>query len=231
MQKFYFTPDAIDGVKIQLVRKVDIVDPETAQVTPGTIPVKILDKSNGFLGVFPKNTKLQLKLQVEGEHECYILDQKTLEKISKRVEVTGEYIKNFTVTAFEDRFTAKVTIAAWPANMVCLEISGHTYNIGLVNQNGRFFFVIEEYLPSPENLPEGMVIWFSLLRGIGAVTCKPMFDARIHWSNLRFNRHDGLRLLKTGDLLEWETEDVVDLGGDTSFRYEIKHCVNLSASK
>ena len=231
MHNFFFTPDAIPGVTIKILKRIDTVDPKTAEIKPDFLPIKILDNTNGFLGVFPKGTELRLKLEVEGKHECFVLDSRTKEKIAKRADAPGKYTKYFTINSYREMHTEKTMIAAWPSNMLCLEVPGHTYNIGLVNQNGRFFFVIEEYLPSPENLPEGMVIWFSLLRGVGAVAYKPMFDARVHWSNLRFNRHDGLRMLRTGDLLEWKKDDVIDLGGDTSFRFEIKHCVNLSASK
>lgn len=209
MQKFLFSPTAIPNVCIS------IFDQSGSIITP--------DESNGFLGVFRHGTKIALHLVVKGEHNCFTLNPQGLQKVPKAKNELG-YTKNFTVECS----TGTGQIARWPANMVCLETPGHTYNIGLANQNGRLFFVIEEYSPSPENLPEGMVVSFSLLRGVGTVAFKAGFDARLHWKAIPFNRHLGLRIMQTGDLLEWEKDDLVDLGGDTSFRYEIKKCINLS---
>jgi hypothetical protein len=189
----------------------------------------ITPAENGFIGVFKHGTKLNIFLSVEGEHSCYTLNPKDLTKIPKRKSESGLYSKSLTI----DTRSGTGQTAPWPSNMVCLDIPGHIYNIGIANQYGRFFFVIEEYLPSPENLPEGMVIAFSLLRGIGSVAyipakgLFPCLDARIHFSAIRISK-DGFRLLQTGDFLEWEPKDLIELGGDTSYRYEIKHAVNLS---
>ena len=207
MQKFLFSPEALPNVSIVLDQSGRIITPE----------------DNGFLGVFRHGTKITLRLKVKGEHNCFTLNPQGLQKVPKAKNELG-YTKNFTI----DCSTGTGQIARWPANMVCLEVPGNTYNIGIANQNGRFFFVIEEYSPSPENLPEGMVVSFSLLRGVGTVALKPGFDARIHWTAVPFNRILGLRLMQTGDFLQWKKEDLVTLGGETTFRYEIKQADNLS---
>jgi len=209
MQKFLFSPKALPNVSI------GIFDQSGRIITP--------DEGNGFLGVFRHGTKIALHLSVKGEHTCFTLNPQGLQKIPKAKNELGGYTKNFTI----DCSTGTGQIARWPANMVCLEVPGNTYNIGIANQNGRFFFVVEDS-PSPENLPEGMVVSFSLLRGVGTVAFKPGFDARLHWKAVPFNHHLGLRIMQTGDLLEWEKSDLVDLGGETTFRYEIKKCTNLS---
>ncbi len=227
MHKFLFSLDAIPNVKIELVQKIDEVDPITAEVTPTIREIKIKDQSNGYLGIIPDKTKFQIRLEVEGEHQCFTLEPKTKDRVPKKQEATGKYIKNFSV----DASNGFPMIAAWPANMICLEVTGHIYNIGIANQNGRFFFVIEEYLPSPENLPLGMVISFSLLRGLGSVAYKPGFDAKVHWKNIPFDKRFGLRLVQTGDILEWNDEDIVLPDSDTTYRYEVKKCTNLSMPK
>lgn len=181
----------------------------------------ITPADNGFIGVLKDGTELNIRIKVEGDHVCYTLDQKNKEKrIPKAKNTDGSYTKKLTVTNGQ--------IARWPSNMVCLEVPGHTYNIGIANQNGRYFFVIEEYFPSDEYLAEGMVVWFSILHGIGSVAYKPLFDARIYWKSLRFNSKRGIRVAESYDLLTFDEKDVVPLDGDTSFRYEIKKAVNLS---
>lgn len=213
MHKFTFTPAGIENVSIKLVNQTT-----GRELHPAT---------NGFLGSFPHGTKITIVIKPECDHSCFTLNPQGLERVPKSREKDGSYQKHFTV----DASTGTGQIARWPSNMVCFEIPGHTYNVGLANQNGRFFFVIEEYLPSPESLPEGMVVSFSLLRGIGTVAYKPGFDARIHWKAVPFDKKIGLRLMQTGDLLEWNQEDLVSLGGDTTFRFEIKKAVNLSQPK
>lgn len=207
MNKFLFSLTAIPNTSI-------ILNDQYGQI--------ITPADNGYIGVLKDGTELNIRLKVEGDHTCYTLDQNNKElRIPKAKNPDGRsYTKKLTVT--------KGQIARWPSNMVCLEVPGHTYNIGIVNQNGRYFFVIEEYLPSAENLPEGMVIWFSLLHGIGSVAYKPLFDARIHWKTLRFNQKMGMRVLQSYDLLQFDEKDVVLTNGDTSFRFEIKKAVNLS---
>lgn len=245
MQLFWFSPKDIPGVKIEIIKKIDTVDPETAEVKPGTVPVPILDNDNGYIGVFPHETKLQIRLEVEGKHECYVLEPNTLKKTVKAQDAPGKYSKNFTVSIYQDKFLdehglyynkrnrekysgIEGIVAQWPSNMVCLEIPGHTYNIGLTSQNGRIFFVIEEYQPSPMNLPQGMVVAYSLLRGGGTVAYEQYFDARVNWRNVPVDKRKGLRFMQTGDLLEWEKDDLVSLGCNTTFKYEINRCVNLS---
>ncbi len=206
MNKFLFSISAIPNATIS------IFDQYGQIITPA---------DNGYIGVLKDDTELNIHLKVEGDHTCYTLDQNNKEvRIPKAVNKDGSFTKKLTVT--------KGQIARWPSNMVCLEVPGHTYNIGVFNQNGRFFFVIEEYFSSAENLPEGMVIWFSLLHGIGSVAYKPLFDARIHWKTLRFNQKMGMRFLQSYDLLQFDEKDLILLDGDTSFRYEIKKAVNLS---
>lgn len=221
MQKFHFSTQAIPNTKISIFDQYGQI---------------LRPADNGFLGVFRQGTKLSINIEVAKDvpHSCYTLNPEDLSKVAKAITKSGSYVKNVTIDTFTgENFTVPgekgslsipsqaVKIARWPANMVCLEVPGHTFNIGFANQNGRIFFVIEEYLTTPADLPEGRVVSFSILRGVGVVAYKPGFDARIHWTNVPFNQKDGLRMLQTGDYLVWKEEDIVTLGGDTSFRYEI----------
>ncbi|HSV94560.1 MAG TPA: hypothetical protein VLH94_01080 [Spirochaetia bacterium] len=206
MQKYYFTPDAISGVKIT------IFDQHGQILHPAP--------ENGRLGCYRHGTKITIALKVEGEHQCYTLDHKTLERVPKKVSPVGEYTKNLTV----DCSTGSGQVACWPSNMVCLEMAGQRFNIGLANQDGIFYFVVEEFISTPtEGLPSGTVIGFSLLRGLGVVAYKPLFDARIHWTSLPKDPKTRLRMIKPLTLLELSKEDVVPVNGSSSFRYEIKN--------
>lgn len=224
MNKFLFSLSAIPNTSISIFDQYGQI---------------IRPASNGFLGVLKNGTKLTIHIAVEPEveHYCYTLNPNDItQKVAKKMVSPGNYVKNITVDTNTDEsfivpgndgpVTIKVQmvkIARWPANMVCLEVPGHTYNIGITNQNGRLFFVIEEHLTSPEqDLGEGIVYSFSLLRGTGKVAYKPGFDARVHWKALPLDWRYGLRILHAGQTITWKKEDLVTLGGDTTFRYEIK---------
>lgn len=211
MQNLLFSPFAIPDTHITLFdQSGQIVNP---------------DPTNGYVGCFPDRTKLTIRVKVkEGKaHSCYTIDPSNMAKVPKRNN-EGSYLKNLTV----DCSSGVGQVARWPSNMICLDVEGQTYNIGLANQFGQFFFVIEEYHPDSSDLVEGMVVNFSLLRGVGTVVYKPGFDAKIHYSALKRSKVTGLRMVRTYDLLEWDEKDVVQTDSSTTFRYEIKKAVNLS---
>jgi hypothetical protein len=212
MHEFYFDAKTIPGIKITIEKRGDKIIEE------------IIPKPNGFIGVFSDKTKLAIIVTPEPDikHRVSTLDPKTLGQVLKKN--SDSYTKNFTV----DTSTGEGRVAAWPSNMICVETGERTFNIGIFSQNGRFSFVIEEYLPDPEHLPYGMVIWFSLLRGIGAVSIEDLvFDARVHWSQISKDPQTCLRWAQTGDLLEWQKLENIKKG-KSSFRLEAKVIKNLS---
>jgi hypothetical protein len=184
----------------------------------------------GFIGALTPGTKIALTVEVVGnvEHQCYTLDAH-MNRTPKALAKFG-YTKNLTVIKKESPDgTISSQVAGWPNNMLCLDIHGKTWNIGIVNQNGRYFFVIEEWTPPievNELSPIGMVLSVSLLRGMATIhTGDAIFNARAHWSHWPFRSDKGLRLLNRGEVILFREDKLLSLDSDSSYRYEVTDCV------
>lgn len=178
---------------------------------------------NGWIGCFQKGDKITFTISCTPgmDHKCFTLDQ-SINRGEKKAIGEGVYEKSLTVTINEKSGAGQV--APWPANMLCLEIDGKSYNVGIFIQNGIFYFVIEEYLfPDPDKAYlANQVRWFSLLRGFGSVTSEnSLLDLRIHYSAVP-RQANHLRNLETGDLLIISEIITTDLR--TNFQKEIKAC-------
>jgi len=213
----HFSPSAIPGVNIFIYVNGKMVEPQCGYL----------------LGVLPAGTKIAITIDVLGsaEHQCYTIVSHNSQTVrtAKACSEPGVYVKHLTVTAYQsDDGTRSTRIAGWPNNMFCLDLNGKTWNIGIVNQNGRYFLVIEEYIPSievNELIPIGMVLSSSPLRCWATINIgSTLFNARLHWTNMPFRRDLGLRILNQGEVIKYEKEDVVELDSASSFRYEIKAC-------
>ena len=208
-------------------------------LTPNAIPdVAISITINGHqiqplrgykLGFLMPGDKIAISATVAHgvDHKCYTLNSKV--KITpKAASHPGVYVKNLTVTktSFNLR-TGNTKIAGWPNNMFCLEIAGKTYNIGVFNRHGQYFFaIVEKANPVETNsaLPAGFVTHFDLLRGIARVFTGSIFqEAKLHWSNMPFRNPLGFRAVVPGEILKLEA--LVDTGAEkTSFSQEVKSC-------
>ena len=185
---------------------------------------------DGFLGVLTHNTKIQIILQVAEniEHSCYTLNQNK-ERVAKAVEA-GEgvytYTKKLTVTAYEANGVRSTQISAWPGNWVGIDIDGQSYSVGIIVQNGRYFFIINRRDPQievNELIPEGMVLRMDPLSGIATInTGSELFQAKLHWSQMRVNRRFGFRILEEGDIINLTNYDEILTDGSTSFRSELR---------
>lgn len=210
----HFSPSAIPGVNIFIYVNGKMVEPQCGYL----------------LGVLPAGTKIGITIDVLGsEHQCYTISSHMLHT-PKACSQPGIYVKNLTVTKKESPDgTVTTQVAGWPSNMFCLNLNGKTWNIGIMSQNGRFFFIIEEWLPTimtNELTPIGMVLFSSPLRGTATVyTGCALFDARIHWSHMPFRKELGLRLLNQGEVIKFEKNDLKTLGSESSFRYEVMRCI------
>lgn len=189
----------------------------------------------GFIGVLTPGTKIAITLEVvnsDRAHSCYTLKSVNSQMVHEPKAPTkpGIYVKNLTVVKKESPDGTKTTqVAGWPCNMFCLDIHGKTYNIGIVCQNGRYFFVIEEWVPSievNELIPIGMILSVSLLRGTATIhTGDAIFNARAHWTNWPFRPEKGLRLLHRGEVILFREDNLLSLDSESSYRYEVIDCV------
>ncbi len=160
----------------------------------------------GRLGAFPIGTILTINLSVIADHECFTIDPNDPGKhIAKKDLGTGVYQKKITIVEGNGQGLAP----RWPNNVICLDADDRHFTIGIQQQRGIFYFVVEEYTQTNDQYTRGRVRWFSVLRGIGAVYLNPLEDARIHWSNLP-KREAGLRYVNSGEVLKWCEIDLVD---------------------
>jgi cold shock CspA family protein len=152
-------------------------------------------------------------------HECFILDkddyshQIPLEAIGE-----GVYQRKINISMLE----GAGHVAKWPKNMICLTVAGKRYNVGIADQKGWFYFVVEEPIDDDPNavVEKGQVIWWSPLRGYGAAKKNALMDVRIHWTAIP-KRENGLRYLNSGEKVTWSDADFVPLG-NSSFAGEVK---------
>ena len=212
----YFFPNAIPGVKVSVKVNDQIINP--------------LD---GFIGVLTAGTKITIIVTVdtENKHSCFTIDPHMV-KTAKATTEQGVYKKNLTVM---EKITGKdkdkkitTQVAGWPSNMLCLEIYGHTWNIGIISQNGRYFLVTEKYTPAIEVndlVPTGMVIASSTLRGLATINVdRGIFNARLHWSNMPWRKHLGLRHVAQGEVISFTPKDIISVDASSTFRKEIIRC-------
>lgn len=210
----------------------------TTFLNPKAIPgVNILIHINGqdfipshgyILGVLKAGDKIVIGVEVaEGvDHRCYTIDSKMI-ATPKAAARLGFYLKGLTVTASDRDGVRSTQIAGWPNNMLCLEIHGKTYNIGLFNRSGKYFFaVVEKTNPIETNsaLPVGFVTDFDVLRGVARVfTGSVLQEAKLHWSNMPFRKALGFRAVVAGEVLTLKA--LVGTGAEkTTFSEEIKAC-------
>ena len=180
------------------------------------------------LGVLQVGDKLQLGIEVaEGlDHRCFTLDSKMV-RTDKAPVKAGLYIKNFTVTASRSEKGVRSTqIAGWPNNMICLEFGTRSYNIGIFNQNGRYFFAIvekSEPLMTDAKTPIGTVTRFDVLRGVARIYTGDRFqETRLHWRHMPFRKNLGFRAVCEGEVIKFDPKSLVETGAaKTTFSKEI----------
>jgi cold shock CspA family protein len=176
----------------------------------------------GRLGAFPIGTKLKINILIPDEvHQCYTIDPNDPSKhFAKKSLSDGLYEKNITITEGNGIGLAP----RWPNNILGLDVADRHFTLGINQQYGIFYFVIEEYTEDSVDkiyLP-GEVRWFSALRGFGAVASdNPLFDFKIHWSACP-KRDSGLRFLNSGEKITWDTENITNCGSSSKFLREIK---------
>ncbi|HOX96620.1 MAG TPA: hypothetical protein PLI45_04560 [Candidatus Woesebacteria bacterium] len=168
----------------------------------------------GRLGAFLIGSKLKINLSVIGEHSCFTIDPNNPSKhIAKKTIGEGVYEKNITIIEGESVGLAP----RWPNNIVCLDVADRHFSIGIQQQHGIFYLIVEEYVQTDEEYLPGQVKWFSALRGFGAVaSTNPLFDYNIHCEGCP-KRENGLRYLNSGEQITWKPEDEVDGDGSSTF--------------
>jgi len=205
MIKHYFTLNAVPGLTIWITRNGQEITP---MPTGRFVPFAIGDV-------------IKINISVIGKHLCYTLDGNNYAKHLPKKDVgmgTGIYEKQVTVTS--NNGTGQ--LPRWPNNMLCVDLNDRQFNIGIANQGGICYFVIEEYISEDVFYLPGQVKEFSVLRGIGKVaTGNIMFDHRIHWSAVP-KRENGFRYLDSGEEISWE--ELVSTNGTSTFPFEIKSC-------
>ena len=174
----------------------------------------------GRIGQFALSDDVRINVSIIGDHKCFILDPNDYAKQIPLPEIgMGIYEKKINISVLD----GARHIAKWPKNMICVEIEGQRYNIGIADQSGIFYFVIEKPgIDDYDKIPvRGTVRWFSPLRGYGAVANNNLlFDARVHWSALP-KRKNGLRYLLSGEKVTWADKDLEQLFGKTAFEFEV----------
>lgn len=214
----YLSPNAIPGVKITLNLNGQQTNPAYGYVL-------------GTLGVLPKGTKITIIVEVENnlDHSCYTLNYAKVH-IAKAAVRPGVYVKNLTVIPFQSEYVESSTqIAGWPNNMLCLDIEGKTYNIGIFNRMGKYFFCIHERISPIETnsaLPIGFVTHFDPLCGIGRIYNGSIIqDAKLHWSRMPFRPKLGFRAVVPGEVVKFTPKDVRETGAEnTTYSQEIMRC-------
>jgi hypothetical protein len=179
----------------------------------------------GRLGAFPIGTKIKINILVTDEaHQCYTVDPNDPGKhYAKKKIGEGLYEKNITVIEGDGQGLAP----RWPNNIVGLDVADRHFTIGICQQSGIFYFVIEEYTQTDEEYVPSHVKWFSALRGFGAVaSTNAMFDHKIHWTACP-KREIGLRYFNSGEQVTWDPADFIPCDGKSSFRFEIKKGAQL----
>jgi len=173
----------------------------------------------GRLGAFPIGTILTINLSVIADHECFTIDPNDPGKhIAKKDLGTGVYQKKITIVEGNGQGLAP----RWPNNVVGLDADDRHFTIGIQQQNGIFYFIIEEYIQTDDEYQPGQTKWFSALRGFGAVASgNPLFDFKVHWTACP-KRDNGLRFLNSGETITWKQENEVDSNGLSTFIKEIK---------
>jgi len=158
---------------------------------------------NGWLGVIHIGEKITITAVVtKPHHECFSLDTNMVKTLKKSIG-EGTYEKSVKVVE-NPAHPKKGMIAHWPGNMMCLVIDGKNFNLGIYEQNGYFFFVIEEFIPDEKKeYRPNEVRWFSLLRGFGAVASEnEIFDYRLYFLNIPRRKVNQLRFVDSGELIK-----------------------------
>lgn len=191
------------------------------------------EPTDGYiLGVLQPGDKIAITLEIAKgiEHRCHVLSFKNSEMVTTpKAVINGKYVKNLTVTtARSEKGVRSTQIASWPNNMLCLEIGDKTYNIGIFNRHGKYFFaVVEKTNPIETNsaLPIGFVTHFDVLRGVARVYTGHAFqEARLHWSHMPFRKALGFRAIIAGEVIT--IKEACKTGAEkTSFSEEIKACI------
>lgn len=210
----YLSAYAVPGVNILLHLNGQLVAPE-----------------EGFLSVLTTGTKITITVEVVGkvEHQCYTIDSR-MERTPKTSSEPGIYTKRLTVIKKQTSDgTITTQVAGWPNNMICLDIHGKTYNIGVFTQNGRYFFCIHERVSPIETnsaLPIGFITHFDPLRGIARVfTGSIIQDAKLHVSKMPFRKKLGFRAVVPGEVIKFTARDIRNTGTEnTTYSQEIMRC-------
>ena len=185
--------------------------------------------SDGYvLGVLQPGDKIGIGVHVDPtvDHRVYTLDANKDPKAKSAIK-PGVYIKNLTVTACRSEKGVRSTqIAGWPNNMICLEIWGRTYNIGIFNRNGKYFFaIVKREMPiiTDDSTPIGTVTRFDVLQGVGRIYTGDRFqETRLHWSKMPFRKNLGFRAVLEGEVIKFDPKSLVETGAaKTTFSKEI----------
>jgi hypothetical protein len=209
----FLTPNAIPGVFVSITINGDLFQP-----------------LRGYkLGFLKPGDKVAITATVAkgAEHKCYTLDAK-MTATPKAATHPGVYVKNLTITKVTfNQSSGHTRIAGWPNNMFCLEIAGKTYNIGVFNRHGQYFFAIHEKTDPIETnlaLPVGFVTHSDPLRGVARVFTGSLFqETRLHWSKMPFRHALGFRAVIAGEVVT--IKEIAKTGAEkTSFSQEIKSC-------
>lgn len=206
----------------------------------GDTPKEIKPMSTGRMKPFAIDDVVTIGLSVLEDHKCYTKSGNALyDQRPKKAIGCGVYSKQFTINNAWVDIDPKATsaklargekmpsfgipmIAKFPDNHFCLEVEGRQFNIGFVNQNSIFYFIVEEYTREDEPFVPGKVRWFSPLRGFGSVFGDVVFDYKVHWTGLP-KRENGLRYVDSGDTLVWNSKNLANTATNrTSFQKEIK---------
>lgn len=174
----------------------------------------------GRVGPFALSDEIKLNVCISNpDHSCFILDK---DDYSHQIPLedlgAGVYQRKINISVLE----GAGHVAKWPKNMICVVIGGKRYNIGIADQKGWFYFVVEEPIDDDPNieLQKGQIVWWSPLRGYGAVKKNVFMDARVHWTAIP-KRDNGLRYLNSGEKVTWSEDNFIPLG-NSSFAGEVK---------
>jgi len=179
-------------------------------------------ETTGRINHFALNDDVRINVSIIGDHKCFVMDPLDYSKQIPLPELgMGVYQKKINISLLQ----GARHLAKWPKNMLCVEVSGQRYNVGIADQRGFFYFVIENPMDDTEEKTPtmGEVIWYSPLHGIGAIFYgAPVLHHRIHWSSIP-KRENGCRYVKSGEILSWKPEDVKDVRDQSTFLTEVKN--------
>lgn len=201
---------------------------------------------NGYIGVIQGSSKIEIMLVVAKgiEHSVYTRDYNLQREnrlpvpnfygdysspdllvIGLMKEITGSLTYKRSFLVVDDANVEYSHVAGYPNNTLYIEINNKTFEIGIVSQNGRFFFFVYEAQPPKKtgiNSPVGTVKEFNPLRGVAVVHFGKGEDARVYWKNLPWRRSLGLRFVSQGDVLDFDPAKAVKLdSSNTTFSVEL----------